>query len=41
LKTEEEANESIDGLVSETDECKNQIVGKNSDTARDVSITAA
>lgn len=41
LKTDEEANESIDGLVSETDECKNQIVGKNSETARDDDLSVA
>ncbi|AES63065.1 uncharacterized protein [Medicago truncatula] len=41
LKTHEEANESIDGLVSETDECKNQIVGKSSETARDDDLSVA
>jgi len=41
LKTHEAENESTDGLVSETDECKNQIVETSSETAGDDDLSVA
>jgi hypothetical protein len=40
-KTHEATNESTDGLVSEKDECKNQIVGTSSKTAGDDDLSVA
>ena len=41
LKIHEATNESTDGLVSETDKCKNQIVVTSSETARDDDLSVA